>query len=361
MKLKNNFVLIMAGGIGSRFWPASRTERPKQFMDFMGTGKSLLQLTYERFKKVFNDGQIFVVTNEAYSAMVAEQLPLIPSTNILGEPMGKNTSAAIAYGCYKIHHLHGKSNVVVSPSDHLITDNDLFLETISRTLEFVEKDKALVTIGITPTRPDTGYGYIQYLDMPVAQDIYQVKTFVEKPNKEMAEELVRSGDFVWNAGIFVWNTQTIIDEFEKFLPEISSLFGRLKNKWGTKEEKDRIAEIYPQCRSISIDYGILEHSKNVYLSPGSFPWSDLGTWLSLYENSKKNQEENAILGKGIEVYDSHNNLIYNDDDKPLVVNGVHDMIVVKSNGIVMVSHISKEQEVKQIVNDIGVKYKNKFT
>ena len=287
MEGKNNFVLIMAGGVGSRFWPASRTERPKQFMDFMGTGKSLLQLTYDRFKTNFSDEQIFIVTNEAYSDLVAEQLPGIPTSNILGEAVGKNTSAAVAYGCFKIHHLHGKANVVISPSDHLIMENDVFLQTISRTLDFVEKEKALVTIGITPTRPDTGYGYIQYLDMPVEQDIYQVKTFVEKPNKEMAEELVKSGDFVWNAGIFVWNTQTIIDEFEKYLPEISSLFGRLKNKWGTKEEKGKIAEIYPQCKSISIDYGIMEKAENAYIIPANFGWSDIGTWTSLYEVYEK--------------------------------------------------------------------------
>jgi mannose-1-phosphate guanylyltransferase len=358
--MDKNFILIMAGGIGSRFWPASRTERPKQFMDFMGTGKSLLQLTYDRFKKTFKDENIFVVTNSAYTDLVAEHLPKLPADNILGEPVGKNTAAAIAYGCYKIHNLFGKSNVVVSPSDHLITDQDVFLATIKNAMDFVEKDKALVTIGITPTRPDTGYGYIQYLDMPVANEIYQVKTFVEKPNKEMAEELVKSADFVWNAGIFVWNTQTIIDEFEKHLPEISSLFGHLKGKWGTKDEDARINEIYPQCRSISIDYGILEHSKHVYLSPGSFPWSDLGTWLSLYENSPKTSNENAILGKSIEVYNSSGNLIYNDDGKPLVVNGVDNMIVVKSNGIVMVCNKEREQEVKQIVNDLSAKYKDKF-
>jgi len=358
--MEKNFVLIMAGGIGSRFWPASRTDRPKQFMDFMGTGKSLLQLTYDRFKKSFKDENIYVVTNAAYTNLVAEHLPQLPASNILGEPVGKNTSAAIAYGCYKIHNLNGKSNVVVSPSDHLITETDVFLSTIDNAMKFVENDKALVTIGITPTRPDTGYGYIQYLDMPIANDIYQVKTFVEKPNKDMAEELVKSGDFVWNAGIFVWNTQTIIDEFEKHLPEISSLFGRLKGKWGTKGEHAKINEIYPQCRSISIDYGVLEHSKNVYLSPGSFPWSDLGTWLSLYENAEKNEHKNAMLGKSIEVYNSKDNLIYNDDDKPIVVNGIENMIVVKSNGVVMVCSKEREQEVKQIVNALGAKYKNKF-
>lgn len=357
----NKFVLIMAGGVGSRFWPASRRERPKQFMDFLGTGKSLLQLTYERFSKEFEDAHIYIVTNSNYKKLVQEQLPNLPQGNILGEPVGKNTSAAIAFGCFKIHELHGKSNVIVSPSDHLILDGDVFMKTIKTTLEFVNENKALVTIGIKPTRPDTGYGYIQYVDMPVTDDIYQVKTFVEKPNKEMAEELLKSGDFVWNAGIFAWNTESIIQEFKKYLPEISSLFGKLKGKWGTDKEENIIAEIYPQCKSISIDYGILEHSKMVYLSPGSFQWSDLGTWLSLFENAEKQDNNNAIIGSNIKAYNTEGSLLYNDDKKPLVTNGIKDLIVVKSDGIVLVCHNSKEQDVKQIVNDLKSKYKEKFT
>lgn len=351
----------MAGGVGSRFWPASTNNRPKQFMDFLGTGKSLLQLTYERFNADFDAKHIFIVTNERYANIVSEQLPDIPSSNILGEPVGKNTAAAIAYGCYKIHELHGKSNVVVSPSDHLILDSKGFLKTIHTTLDFVEKNKALATIGINPSRPDTGYGYIQYVDMPVTNDIYKVKTFVEKPNEEMAQQLVKSGDFVWNAGIFVWNTQTIIDEFKKHLPELSSLFGKLKGKWGTKAEQSTITQIYPQCKSISIDYGILEHSKHVYLSPGNFEWSDLGTWLSLFENATKKDANNAILGKYIEPYNTENCLIYNDDEFPVVTNGIKDLIVVKSQGTVLVSHKNREQEVKQIVNDLKSKYKDKYT
>lgn len=351
----------MAGGVGSRFWPASRSERPKQFMDFLGTGKSLIQLTFERFNTQFKAENIYVVTNSAYSDQVQKQLPLIPKDNILGEPVGKNTAAAIAYGCFKIHEMHGKSNVIVSPSDHLILNADVFLTTINKTLEFVNDNKALVTIGITPTRPDTGYGYIQFVDMPVTDDIYKVKTFVEKPNKEMAEELLKSGDFVWNAGIFAWNTQTIIDEFKKHLPDLSALFGKLKGKWGTSSEYSVIEEIYPQCKSISIDYGILENSKSVYLSPGSFEWSDLGTWLSLYENAEKDENNNAMIGKSIESYNTNNSLLYNDDEKPLITNGIEDLIVVKSNGTVMVAHKSKEQEVKQIVNDLKAKYKDKYT
>lgn len=351
----------MAGGVGSRFWPASRSQRPKQFMDFLGTGKSLIQLTFERFNSQFKTENIYVVTNSGYKNQVKEQLPDIPEDNILGEPTGKNTAAAIAYGCFKIHELHGKSNVVVSPSDHLILNADVFLDTISKSLHFVKDNKALVTIGITPTRADTGYGYIQFVDMPVTNDIYKVKTFVEKPNKDMAEQLLKSGDFVWNAGIFVWNTQTIIDEFKKHLPELSGLFGKLKGKWGSKNENQIIEEIYPQCKSISIDYGILEHSKNVFLSPGSFEWSDLGTWLSLYENAEKNKKGNALIGKSIEAYNTQECLLYNDDEKPLITNGIKDLIVVKSNGTVMVAHKSKEQEVKQIVNDLKAKYKDKYT
>jgi len=361
MAKQKTYVLIMAGGVGSRFWPASRIERPKQFMDFMGTGKSLLQLTYDRFRTRFEPDEIYIVTNSSYIHLVAEQLPEIMSNQILGEPVGKNTAAAIAYGCYKIHHTFGRSNIIVSPSDHLITDTQKFFTTIDNTLPFVSNNRALVTIGIEPTRPDTGYGYIQYIDMPVEKEIYKVKTFVEKPNKEMAEKLLESGDFVWNAGIFVWNTQTILDEFEKHLPEISNLFGRVKNRWGTKDEQTCIEEIYPLCRSISIDYGILEQSEHVFLSPGNFTWSDLGTWLSLYENSKKNKENNALIGKLIEIYDSKNNLVYNDDNSPVVINGVEDLIVVKSNGTVLICHISKEQEVKQIVNDLSAKFRDKYT
>ncbi len=361
MTTQKTFVVIMAGGVGSRFWPASRAERPKQFMDFMGTGKSLLQLTYERFRNKYEASQIYIVTNTAYAELVAAQLPEITSQQILGEPVGKNTAAAIAYACFKIHHLFGRSNVIISPSDHLITDTDKFLTTIEKTINFVAKNRALVTIGIEPTRPDTGYGYIQYLEMPVEEDIFKVKTFVEKPNLEMAKQLLESGDFVWNAGIFAWNTQTILDEFEKHLPEISNLFGRLKNKWGNKDEQTAIEEIYPLCHSISIDFGILEASEHVYLSPGNFTWSDLGTWLSLYENTKKNKEGNAIIGKLVEIYDSNNNLVYNDDANPVVINGVNDLIVVKSNNTILICHMSKEQEVKQIVNDISAKYKEKFT
>ncbi len=358
---KQTYVLIMAGGVGSRFWPASRTERPKQFMDFMGKGKSLIQLTYLRFREKFDSDKIYVVTNAAYTSLVKEQLPELSDSQILAEPMGKNTAAAIAYGCYKIHYTHGRSNVVVSPSDHLIQQSEVFLETINKTIAFVENNKALVTIGIKPTRPDTGYGYIQYLNIPVEADIYKVKTFVEKPNAEMAVQLLESGDFVWNAGIFVWNTQTIMDEMEKHLPEISSLFGRVKNKWGSKDEQGAVNEIYPLCKSISIDFGILESSEHVYLSPGNFEWSDLGTWLSLFENTKKDKNNNAKIGKLIALYDTHDSLIYNDDSTPLVVNGLSDVIIVKSDNLVLICSKNKEQEVKQIVNDLSAKYREKFT
>jgi len=362
-KNRNYYAVIMAGGVGSRFWPASRSNFPKQFLDILGVGKSLLQQTYDRFSKTFLPENIFIVTNAAYSTLVKEQIPEMDESRILGEPIAKNTAACIAYSCGKILKINTHAVCIVAPSDHLILDDTAFLAQVESCMEFAKKNPVLVTLGIKPTRPDTGYGYIQYIEEENSE-IYKVKTFTEKPSLDIAKTLIASGDFLWNAGIFIWSISTIRSTFKEHLPEQHSLFKDALSSYFTPAENDTVKAIYEQSKSISIDVGIMEKASNVYVMPGDFGWSDLGTWSSLYEIADKDANNNVFKGKNIVHYDTHNCMVrapQKPGNKIIVLNGVKDLIVVCTDDVLFISDINKEQEVKQVATDIKIKFNEKYT
>ncbi|MFI5220760.1 MAG: mannose-1-phosphate guanylyltransferase [Bacteroidia bacterium] len=364
-KNKNNYAIIMAGGIGTRFWPFSRSSFPKQFLDILGTGKSLLQLTYERFLKNFEKDNIFIVANQAYTPLIEQQIPGIKNDCILEEPVAKNTAACIAYAITKIHKANTHAVCVVAPSDHLILDEEKFNENIFHAMHHAKKHEALITLGIRPSRPDTGYGYIQYVEDKKTEDnIFKVKTFTEKPSLELARTFVESGDFLWNAGIFIWSCSAIKNAFKAHMPEMYALFKEASKHYFSSEEKKTIQSVYERCRSVSIDYGIMEKASNVYVIPADFGWSDLGTWTSLYENSSHDSNHNVIRGKQIMMYDTHNSIIasgHKNGAKLIVVKGISDLIIVDTPDVLLVCDKSKEQEVKQIVTDIHIKFEDKFS
>jgi mannose-1-phosphate guanylyltransferase len=358
---KNNYALIMAGGIGSRFWPVSRTSYPKQFLDVLGTGKSLIQNTFDRFKKILPVENIFILTNESYFDLVKEQLPELEDNQIIGEPIMRNTAPCIAYGCYKIKQLNPNALVVVAPSDHLILETETFISIINRALNSAESNKCLITLGIKPSRPDTGYGYIQYSNTVIADDLHKVKTFTEKPTLEIAQTFLSSGDFLWNSGIFIWSVDAIIEAFDKYLPDMSEIFRDGKSAYNTKSEKDFIQNAFQRCTNISIDYGIMEKADNVYVMPSEFGWSDLGTWASVYELAEKDYVGNAVINsEKVIMYDSSNCMVNLPSDKLVILNGLHDFIVVESNNTLMICPKDKEQHVKQVVSDVKHKFGNKY-
>jgi mannose-1-phosphate guanylyltransferase len=283
----NTYVAIMAGGIGSRFWPKSRVSLPKQFLDILNTGKTLIQSTYERFAEFVPAENIYIVTSDDYTEIVKEQLPTISVENIVSEPSRKNTAPCIAYISFKIENINPDATLIVAPADHLILDNPGFKETCEKAIDFINGKDVLVTLGIKPTYPNTGYGYIQHEADSVADNVYKVRTFTEKPNLELAKTFLVSGDFLWNAGIFIWNVKTIINKFEQLQPELFDVFTAEKQTFNTEQEKAAITRIYPLCSSISIDYAIMEKADNVFVIPSSFGWSDLGTWASAYDNLEK--------------------------------------------------------------------------
>ena len=357
---QNNYVAIMAGGIGSRFWPVSRVDFPKQFLDILNTGKTLIQATFHRFAQYIPIENIYVVTSGQYKEIVAKQLPEMNSNNIVCEPSRKNTAACIAYISYKLQQLNPESNLICAPADHLITDDTSFIKASLEALEFTEKNNALVTLGIKPFQPNTGYGYIQYEQPAVSDNIYKVKTFTEKPDLELAKTFIASGDFLWNAGIFVWQTKSIIDSFEKYLPEMHDLFDGAKNVINTDRESEAIELIYPLCVNISIDYGILEKADNVYVIPSSFGWSDLGTWGSAFDNLEKDYNENAAAGENIILFDSSKNIVHSTGDKLILLQGLEDFIVVDTEDALLVCKKEKEQKIKEylaeIKRNVGDKY-----
>lgn len=342
----------MAGGIGSRFWPVSRVDLPKQFLDILNTGKTLIQSTFDRFAQYIPIENIYIVTSYHYKELVAKQLPLLPEKNIVCEPSRKNTAPCVAYISYKLQQLNPKSNLICAPADHLILDDTAFIKTSIEALEFTEKNNALLTLGIKPFQPNTGYGYIQYEQQSVSDNIYKVKTFTEKPDLELAKTFIASGDFLWNAGIFVWQTKNIIKAFEKYLPEIHELFDGAKKVMNSVKEKEAIDLIYPLCVNISIDYGILEKAANVYVIPSSFGWSDLGTWGSAYENLEKDYHENAVAGNNIILFDSSKNIIHTTGDKLILLQGLEDFIVVDTADALLVCKKENEQNIKEYLSEI---------
>jgi len=358
---KNYYAIIMAGGIGSRFWPISRTSHPKQFIDILGTGKTLIQNTYERFLKVCPKENIYVVTNENYTKLVKTQLPDMEDQQILTEPVMRNTAPCVAYGCFKIESLNPDAAIVVAPSDQQILDEDAFVTAIIKSLETATANDCLVTLGIKPSRPDTGYGYIQYTDNTINSDFHKVKTFTEKPTLDIAKTFIQSGDFLWNAGIFVWSAKEIVKAFDTFLPEMHEIFADARPVYNTDDEKAHIHKAYQQCVNISIDYGIMEKANNVYVLPSEFGWSDLGTWASIYDLAEKDYVGNAVIpSEKVIMYDSSNCMVNVPGEKLVILKGLHDFIVVESNNTLMICPRDEEQNVKQIVADVKSKFGTKY-
>ena len=344
----------MAGGVGSRFWPISRTQKPKQFLDILGTGKSLLQQTYSRFARVCPPENIYIVTNEMYSQQVAEQLPEINTEQILAEPARRNTAPCIAYSNLKIKAKNPNANIVVAPSDHLILDETKFVEVIEKSFEFVSQNDSLLTLGINPTRPETGYGYIQIKDEKPENFNYlnKVKSFTEKPNRETAEMFLESGEFFWNSGIFIWSLKSINKAFNTFLPEIAQLFSNTDEITTLEKELSFIKNAYSECKNISIDNGIMEHAENVFVYCTEFGWSDLGTWDSLYENSEKNNDKNASNSTNVLTYDTKNTLINVPKDKLVIVDGLDGYIIAESDNILMITKRDNEKKIREFVKDV---------
>ena len=357
---KNHYVAIMAGGIGSRFWPMSRTDFPKQFLDILNTGRTLIQATFDRFALFIPVENIYIVTSDQYKEIVAEQLPELPVANILCEPSRKNTAPCIAYISYKLRQLNPDANLICAPADHIILQPEAFKEVCLKSLDFTEHIKGLVTLGIKPTHPNTGYGYIQYEQQSVSDNVYKVKTFTEKPDKELAQTFLLSGDFLWNAGIFVWQIKNIILAFEKFLPEMHDVFDAEKNYFNTEAEADAIERIYPQCTNISIDYGVMEKADNVYIIPSSFGWSNLGTWASAYDNLQKDYFENAVAGNNVMIIDATKNMVHADNNKLVLLQGLDDFIVVDTKDVLLICKKDKEQARKEYVAEVKKLKGDKF-
>lgn len=344
----------MAGGIGSRFWPMSRTSQPKQFLDILGTGETLIQQTFRRLKRICPEQNIYIVTNDIYRDLVNEQLPGLTPEQVICEPSRKNTAPCIAYANQKIALKNPNANIVVAPADHLILKEDEFVRVMNLALSYTETNDCLVTLGITPSRPDTGYGYIQYdnnFSTP-EDEIKKVKTFTEKPDLELAKQFIESGEFCWNSGMFIWSLKSIDKAFDKLLPEVNSLFKEGADKYNTAEEESFINKTYSLSKNISIDYGIMEKSTNVFVISADIGWSDLGTWGSIYTHLPQDENKNAIVGESVLMYDSSNNIVNVPKDKLVVLQGLDDFIVVESDKILLVCKKQDEQKIKEFVNDI---------
>lgn len=351
----------MAGGIGSRFWPMSRTNFPKQFIDIFGTGKTLIQNTYDRFKSIVPKENIFIVTNAVYLDIIKEQLPDINENQILAEPIMRNTAPCIAYATYKINELNPNANIVVAPSDHLIINTEEFTNCIHRALNIASKHDCLFTLGVMPSRPDTGYGYIQFTDNELEDGFKKVKTFTEKPNEELATTFIQSGDFLWNSGIFIWSSKAIINAMNRFVPELSETFKDGNHEYNTDREKDFIGRAYERSPNISIDFAIMEKADNVYVLPVQFGWSDLGTWGSVHDLAKKDDDGNFCKEDSkVMLYDSTNCLVKVDSDKLVVIKGLNDYIVVESDNALLIYPRKEEQSLRQVLADVKTKYGQKY-
>lgn len=350
----NNYCVIMGGGIGSRFWPFSRKNLPKQFLDFFGTGRSLLQQTYDRFKKIIPSENILIVTNDLYADFIKEQLPELEDRQILLEPTRRNTAPCIAWASYHIQALNPQANIVVAPSDHLILKEDEFLTAINKGLSFVATSDKLLTLGIKPNRPETAYGYIQ-IDEPQGENFYKVKTFTEKPELELAKVFVESGEFYWNSGLFMWNVNSITHSIEQLLPELKAKLQPETGVYGTEDEKAFINENFPACPNVSIDFGVMEKADNVYVSLGDFGWSDLGTWSSLYDLSPKDRGGNVTLKCRSLLYDCSNNIVALPNDKLAVIDGLEGYLIAESDNVLLICKKDDESTIRKYVNDTQIK------
>lgn len=349
--MKEKFCVIMAGGTGSRFWPLSKEERPKQFIDILGTGETMIRTTFERFREIIPDKNFVVMTNCKYRDMVKEELPELDDSQILCEPIKRNTAPCIAYAAYHILSKNPDAVMVVTPSDHYVTNTRNFRDVISDGMEFADANKAMMTIGIEPTRPETGYGYIQFGEH-ASESIYKVKVFTEKPDLDMAKVFLNTGEFLWNSGIFIWNCKTIIEAFHKFTPQIAALFEEGIGMYNTDKEKAFINRIYPECENISIDYAIMEKTKNVFVHSSSFGWSDIGTWGSLFEHSRKDEQYNAKNGNHIFSYNCSNSIIHVKKEKKAIVDGLSDYIVIDTDKDLLICPRANEQAVKNYLTDV---------
>lgn len=357
--MKNDtYCVIMAGGVGSRFWPLSKSSTPKQFLDILGTGKSLLRQTFERFAPLCPQENFLIVTSAEYTDQVLEQLPEIKEEQVLKEPFRRNTAPCIAYANAWIRTRNKNANIVVTPADHLIINETAFVKSIEDGLRFVNNNDALLTLGIKPHRPETGYGYIQIGHN--AGDDYpgfkKVKTFTEKPNAELAKVFFESGEFFWNSGIFIWTLGAIDKAFKANLPEVQKLFLKLDAEIGTANEEKALNNTYIDCKNISIDYGVMEKANNVYVQTVNFGWSDLGTWTSLYEYSAQDKNNNAIISGKVMLYDTEKTIINIPNEKVAVIQGLKDYIVVDSNDALLICPKSNEQQIRQFTTDIKTEF-----
>ena len=351
---RNNHLVIMAGGVGSRFWPMSTVEKPKQFIDVLGVGKSLLQLTVERFGDICKAENVWVVTNKAYVNLVKEQLPELPDGNILCEPCRRNTAPCIAYVSWKIKSKDPKANIVVTPSDHIVTNTEEFRRVIKSCLDFTMDSDAIVTLGMKPTRPETGYGYIQ-ADLTSSslrnKEIFRVYSFREKPDLDTAKQYISKNNYFWNAGIFIWNVSTIVNAFRVYQPAISKVFEGMLPIYGTDKEQLMIDEKFPECKSISVDYAIMEKAEEIFVCPADFGWSDLGTWGSLLVNTKKDLYGNSCIGNEIDVFETSNCIIHTTQEKKVIVQGLEGYIVAENDDTLLICRLTEEQRIKQFTGE----------
>ncbi len=352
----NKYCVIMAGGIGSRFWPMSRKSKPKQFLDILGTGQSFLRHTFERFLPMIPAENFLVVTNGAYRDLVLEQIPEISAGQVLCEPIGRNTAPCICYAAYSLLKANPDAEMVVTPADHFVSDEESLRGIIAECFDFAASNSALLTVGVRPTRPETGYGYIQTNN---DRAISPVKCFTEKPNLELAQTFLQCGEFFWNSGIFVWSVRDIVAAIEEHLPDNHALFSSIMESYGTDDESRAIAEVFSKCRAISIDYGVMERAQSVYVRVGEFGWSDVGTWGSLYQLSQRDEAENTIC-EGAHLYDSHRCLVSIPKDKLAVLSGLDDYIVIDTEDVLMVCPRSEEQNIKRFIDDLKYQSMDKF-
>ncbi len=355
----NRYCVIMCGGVGSRFWPFSKAARPKQFIDFFGTGRSLLQMTFDRLNGIVPVENIVLLTNESYEPLIKEQLPEISNHQILLEPARRNTAPCIAWAAHHIKAINPNAKMMVAPSDHMILNVEKFRSSVVKAFEFIETRDALVTLGIKPSRPETGYGYIQ-VGEHVEGDFSAVKTFTEKPDEDLARVFLRSGEFFWNSGMFFWSADSIIQALNTCAPEINIIFENGQQFFGTEREMDYINTHFEACPSISIDFAVMEKAPNVYVETVDFGWNDLGTWRSLYEFSPKNKDGNVTQQCKALMFNSRNNIVAVKGDKLVVASGLEGYIVADVDDALLIVPLDEEQKIKQYVNDVKVKFGDKF-
>lgn len=354
MTNNHNHIVIMAGGVGSRIWPMSVENKPKQFIDVLGVGRSLLQLTYDRFKGLCPNENVWIVTNKKYDAWIKEQLPEVPAENILLEPCRRNTAPCIAYVSWHIKAKDPEANLVITPSDHIVMDTAEFRRVITQCLKFTSETDAILTLGMKPNRPETAYGYIQAdlsSSSPRNKEIFRIDTFREKPDLQTAQKYIQQNNFFWNAGIFIWSVSTIVNAFRIYSPAISKIFENMLSIYGTDKEQEMIDLHYPECENISVDYAIMEKAEEIFVCPASFGWSDLGSWSSLYMHTRHDLYGNSLIGPDINVYDTHNCMIHTTQEKKVVVQGLDDYIVAEKDNLLLICKISEEQRIRQFSGD----------